>query len=176
MDKTFCFALEKEEYVEYLSWQLNTSKSMRGYRWFLITSVPAVLVTGTLVLRLNNWMFLASMLALAVMWVLYGAKAVWKRYLHHKITVKFLPKMQFQSFREVSYRFTDTGIEYQEDRKKKTLPWKKVSGMLPLGSQFAFFYDKGAILLPYRLFEGEEDMKNFLRDYELLRKRAQEAK
>lgn len=170
MDRTFRFTLEKEEYVEYLCWQLSASTSTRGYRWFLITSVPAVLLTGTLVLRLNNWLFLTSMIALAVMWVLYGAKAVWKRYIYRKVTVKMLPKMQFQTIREVVYHFTDAGIEYQEEKKKRLLPWTKISGMLPLASEFAFAYDKGVILLPYRLFEGEEDMKNFLRDYEKLRK------
>lgn len=172
MDRTFCFTLEREEYVEYLCWQLSASKSTRGSRWFLITSVPAVLLTGVLVLRLNNWMFFTAMLALAVMWVLYGAKAVWKRYIYHRVTARILPKMQFQTIHEVKYHFTDAGIEYREEKKKRLLPWTGISAMLPLASEFAFAYDRGVILLPYRLFEGEEDMKDFLREYEGLRKKA----
>lgn len=171
MDRTFCFTLEKEEYIEYLCWQFSASKSTRGSRWFLITSVPAVLLTGTLLLRLKNWMFFTAMLALAVMWVLYGAKAVWKRYVYHKVTAKVLPKMQLQAFREVTYHYTDAGIEYQDGKKKQLLPWAKIPGMLPLASEFAFAYDKGVILLPYRLFEGDEDMKSFLLDYERISKK-----
>jgi len=170
MDRTLCFTLQKEEYIEYLSWQISHSKTMRGTRWFIMTGVPAVLVTGVLILKIRYWLFVSSILALAVLWVLYGARAVWKSYIRRKITSQILPKMNVTEFKEVSYHFKENGIEYRENNKKQMIPWEKIAVMLPLESQFAFCYAEGTVLVPYRVFEGEEDMKQFVKDYELCRK------
>lgn len=170
MDRTFCFTLEKEEYIEYLSWQISHSKTMRGSRWFIMTSVPALLLTGVLFLRVRNWLFVSSIIALAVLWVLYGAKAVWKGYIRRKIAKQILPRMNIQEFREMSYHFGENGIEYRENGKKNLIPWKDIVLMAPMENQFAFCYAKGAVLIPYRVFEGEEDMKQFVKDCEICRR------
>ena len=85
MEKTFCFTLREEEYQEYLVYEIIRSGKMRGSRWFLLTSVPALLVTGVLVLKIQHMFFITSVLALAVLWILYGAKAVWGNYLNRKV-------------------------------------------------------------------------------------------
>ncbi len=170
MDKTLCFTLQKEEYIEYLSWQISHSKTMRGTRWFIMTSVPAVLITGVLLLKIRYWMFVSSIIALAVLWALYGAKALWKGYIRRKITHQILPKMHVTEFQEISYHFTEKGIEYQENHQKDLVSWKEIAAMVPMQSQFAFCYANGTILIPYRVFEGEEEMKQFIMDYELCRK------
>lgn len=169
MDRIFRFTLQKEEYIEYLSWQIGHSRTMRGSRWFIMTSVPAVLLTGVLLLKIRYWMFVSSMIALAVLWVLYGARAVWKGYIRRKIARQILPKMNIQEFREMSYHFGREGIEYRENNKRKLVPWTDVVLMAPMESQFAFCYTGGTVLIPYRVFEGEEDMKQFVKDYEMCR-------
>ena len=84
MDRTIRVTLTKEEYVEYMVWQISNSKRMRGTRWFMLTSVPAILITGVLVLKIRNWLFISSIFALAVIWIMYGAKALWKHYITGK--------------------------------------------------------------------------------------------
>lgn len=170
MDRRLCFTLQEEEYVEYLSWQISNSKTMRGYRWFIMTSVPAVLVTGVLLLRIRQWLPVTAAFALAVLWVLYGASAVWKRFIRRKIRRRFLPKMNIQEFREMNYHFGDDGIEYSEKNKKTRIAWKDIGAMLPLEHEFAFCYRGGTILIPYRVFAGEEDMKQFILEYETVQK------
>lgn len=170
MDRTFSFTLKKQEYIEYLSWQISHSKTMRGSRWFIMTSVPAVLLTGVLLLKVRDWLFISSIFALAVLWILYGARALWKRYIRRKIERRILPGMNIKEFREMSYHFGADGIEYLENGKRKRIFWKDVAFMSLMENQFAFFYKGGAVLIPYRIFEGEEDIKQFVREYEILRK------
>ncbi len=169
MDRTFQFTLEKKEYVEYLSYQIGSSKTMRGYRWFLLTGVPAVLLTGIFLLHIRMWTMVACILALAVLWVLYGAKAVWKRYIRRRIERQILPKMNIKEFREMSYHFGGTDIEYQENGKTTRLPYRELM-MLPLENELAFCHKEGTVLIPYRLFEGDDDLRGFLKEYELARK------
>ncbi|WWR16719.1 hypothetical protein V1224_04605 [Lachnospiraceae bacterium JLR.KK008] len=171
MDRTFHVTLQEEEYVEYLSCQISYSKMMRGYRWFLLTSVPALLVTGVLILKIKSWLFVSSIIALAVVWVLYGASAVWRRYIRGKIRKKFLPRMNVKEFKEVTYHFGEREIEYSDKNKKTKIAYSDIVTMLPLKSQFAFCYPGGTILLPYRVFKEEEDMKQFIKEYEEFRKK-----
>ena len=81
MDRKYRVTLQKEEYIEYLSYQISSSKTMRGYRWFILTSVPAILITGSILLKIKSGLFVTSLIAVALLWILYGAKAVWKRFI-----------------------------------------------------------------------------------------------
>lgn len=172
MNRTFHVTLQEEEYVEYLSCQISRSKTMRGYRWFLMTSVPALLLTGVLVLRIKNCLFVSSIVALAVLWVLYGASTVWKRYIRRRIRKQILPKMNVKEFKEITYYFGRQGIEYFDRNKKVKIAYSDIVTMLPLASQFALYYCGGTILLPYRVFSGEEDMKQFVKEYEQIRNKS----
>lgn len=172
MNRTFHVTLQEEEYVEYLSCQISRSKTMRGYRWFLMTSVPALLLTGVLVLRIKNWLFVSSIVALAALWVLYGASTVWKRYIRRRIRKQILPKMNVKEFKEIKYYFGNQGIEYFDRNKKVKIAYSDIITMLPLASQFALYHSGGTILLPYRVFSDEEDMKQFVKEYEQIRNKS----
>lgn len=165
MDRTFCFTLQEQEYVEYLSWQISHSKIMRGCRWFIMTSVPAVLITGALILKVRQWMFMCAIFALVALWILYGAAAVWKRFIRRKITGQVLPRMNIKEFREMRYHFGEKGISYSGKGRETKLAWTDILLLLPLENEFAFCYAGGAILIPYRVFADEEDKKQFLQDY-----------
>ncbi len=167
MNREYRVALQKDEYIEFLSYQISSSKTMRGYRWFLLTSIPAVLLTGTILLKIKSGLFITSMVAVAALWILYGAKAVWKRFIRRKIEHKILPKMDIREFREVVYHFTNEGIEYSEKKKKIKISYDKIMAMIPLENQFVFHHQGGAILLPYRMFENEKEMETFLKEYNL---------
>lgn len=170
MDRTFRITLEKEEYLEYLNHQLIHSGKMRGSRWFLLTSVPAVLITGMLLLRnvleSGNLLFFTSMLALAAFWVLYGARAVWKRHIRRKVEGYYWPKLNIREFKEVRYHFDSGGVEYQDSGRKVRIAYGEMQALLPLEKEFVLYHTKGAILLPYRIFENEGDIKDFLKEYE----------
>lgn len=162
MEKTFCFTLEKEEYMEYLAYELNRSGKMRGSRWFLLTSVPALLVTGMLALKVRNMLFFTSMLALAALWILYGARVVWNNYLNRKIRRYYWPKLNIREFAQVCCRFTEEGMEVKDPSGKRKVAYSEMGAMIPLKHVFALYYPGGTFLLPYREFEKEEDMKAFL--------------
>ena len=100
MNRTFCVTLNREEYLEYLSYQLMQSGHMRGSRWFLLTSVPAVLITGMLLLPYKKMLFFTCVLALAALWILYGAGAVWKSYVRRKAERYYWPKLNIREFQE----------------------------------------------------------------------------
>ena len=167
MDRKYRVTLQKEEYIEYLSYQISSSKTMRGYRWFILTSVPAILITGSILLKIKSGLFVTSLIAVALLWILYGAKAVWKRFIRRKIQNKILPKMDIREFKEVVYHFTDQGVEYSENKKRIAIHYQKILALIPLENQFVLHYSGGAILLPYRVFEGEEEMTQFIKEYNL---------
>lgn len=175
MNRVFHVTLEKEEYLEFLNYQLVHSGKMKGSRWFLLTSVPAVLVTGMLlvntILEEGKLVFFTSMLILAVFWIMYGAGTVWKNYIRRKVERVYWPKLNIKEFREVRYEFEKDGIDYREAGKKIHVPYEEIQVMVPLQKEFAFYHTKGVILLPYRYFEGEADMKEFLKEYEQSRGR-----
>jgi hypothetical protein len=104
---------------------------------------------------------------LGVVWVLYGAKALWKSYIRRKIKKQFLPKLNLKGFSGLSCHFSDRGIEYREDKKKNNISYSDIMAMLPLDREFVFCYKGGAFLLPYRVFEGDDDIKQFVKDYEM---------
>ena len=166
MNRTFHVTLKKEEYLQFLSYQLAHSGHMRGARWFLLTSVPAVLITGMLLLQYKNMLFFTCVLALAALWVLYGAGAVWQNYMRRKAERWYWPKLKIQEFQEVRYRFGPEEVEVKEEGKEFRIPYSDFRTLVPLKKEFVFYYGKGAILLPYHLFRNETDMKEFLREYE----------
>lgn len=162
MEKTFCYTLQKEEYMEYLAYELSRSGRMRGSRWFLLTSVPALLVTGMLVLKIRHMLFITSMIALAALWILYGARAVWSNYLNRKIQRYYWPKLNIREFAQIRCRFTEKGMVIEDPNSKREVSYSEMGAMIPLKHLFAFYYPGGTLLLPYREFEKEEDMKAFL--------------
>ena len=162
MEKTFCFTLQKEEYLEYLVYEISRSGKMRGSRWFLLTSVPALLVTGILVLRIRHMFFVTSVLALAVLWVLYGARTVWGNYMQRKAERYYWPKLNIREFAEIRCRFGGAEITVEEPGGKRKILYSDIQALAPLKHIFAFYYPGGTLLLPYREFEKEEDMKAFL--------------
>ncbi len=162
MEKTFCFTLREEEYQEYLVYEIIRSGKMRGSRWFLLTSVPALLVTGVLVLKIQHMFFITSVLALAVLWILYGAKAVWGNYLNRKVRRYYWPKLKVREFAEIRCHFQEKTVLVEEPSGKREVPYSQIRTMIPLKNMFAFYYPGGTLLLPYREFEKEEDMKAFL--------------
>lgn len=167
MNRTYSVTTTKEEYIEFLCYQFGSSKKMRGYRWFITTSIPAVLITGVIFLKIHSWMFITSLIALAAVWIMYGGKAVWKRHMKRKVTNKILPKMDIQDFKEVVYRFTEEGIEYTDKKKKMKIAYGDIITMVPLESQFVIHYQGGAILLPYHVFADEDEMKEFVKEYHI---------
>lgn len=169
MNKTYSVTATREEYIEFLCYQFGSSKTMRGYRWFIRTSVPAVLITGAILLHIRSGLFLTSLIAVAGLWILYGAKAVWKRFIKRKVRNQILPKMDVKDFREVVYHFTENGIEYTENRKKVTIFYQNILAMVPLESQFVIHHAQGAVLMPYRIFADEAEMKQFVKDLEIAR-------
>ncbi len=173
MDRTLRVKLEKEEYLEYLSHQLMHSKKMRGSRWFLLTSVPAVLVTGMLLLKSGSILFYTSVIALTAFWILYGAGTVWKNYVRRKTERYYWPKLNIQEFKEIRYHFAPQGIEYREDSGKIEVPYSEIQTLVPVEKIFVLYHKKGVILLPYRIFKDEEDMKGFLKGYEQNRRGAE---
>ncbi|MCI8375383.1 MAG: YcxB family protein [Lachnospiraceae bacterium] len=166
MNRTFCVTLNREEYLEYLSYQLMQSGHMRGSRWFLLTSVPAVLITGMLLLPYKKMLFFTCVLALAALWILYGAGAVWKSYVRRKAERYYWPKLNIREFQEVRYRFSEEEVEVKEAGKRSSISYSDFQVPVPLKESFILYHGKGAFLLPYRLFEDEADMKEFLREYE----------
>ena len=169
MDRTIRVTLTKEEYVEYMVWQISNSKRMRGTRWFMLTSVPAILITGVLVLKIRNRLFISSIFALAVIWIMYGAKALWKHYITGKIEKKAFPQMNIRKFREISYHFESNGITYQDGKKPMFVDYRNLV-LMPLENQFAFCSKNGTILIPYRTLGGDEELRGFVEEYELSRK------
>lgn len=166
MERIFRVTLKKEEYLEYLTYCLLHSKGMRGSRWFLLTSVPAVLITGMLLLQYKNVMFITCMLALSVLWVLYGAGGVWKNYIRRKAERYYWPKLNIREFQEISYRFGPDSVEFKEEGGKVRISYPDFEALVPLKGEFVLYHKKGVILLPYRVFEDEADMKEFLKEYE----------
>lgn len=162
MEKTFCFTLQKEEYLEYLVYEISRSGKMRGSRWFLLTSVPALLVTGVLVLKIRHMLFITSVLALAVLWVLYGAKAVWGNYLRRKAERYYWPKLNIREFAQIRCHFGENKITVEEPGGKRNISYSGIRLLAPLKHIFAFYYPEGTLLLPYRVFEQEEEIKAFL--------------
>ena len=168
MDNTFCFTLSQKEYISFLSDQIICSKQMQGLQLFLYTSVPAILITLVFLFDIKRWSVVCTILALCILWVLYGEKSVFRSYVERKVETKLIPKLAIQEYNEVTYYFNEREI-ICEGKKKESIPYEKISSLIPLSKMFVIYYDSGTILLPYRVFASQKQMKHFLLSLECYR-------
>lgn len=103
MDNTFCFTLTQKEYISFFSDQIICSKQMQGLQLFLYTSVPAILITLVFLFDIERWSVVCTILALCILWVLYGEKSVFRSYVERKVETKLIPKLAIQEYNEVTY-------------------------------------------------------------------------
>jgi len=85
-----------------------------------------------------------------------------------KVETKLIPKLAIQEYNEVTYYFNEREI-ICEGKKKESIPYEKISSLIPLSKMFVIYYDSGTILLPYRVFASQKQMKHFLLSLECYR-------
>ncbi len=174
MDRSFTFTLTQQEYLDYLRCRTGASRGHRGKRLWLLTSVPMLIVVSLIFFRLYKQPFVMALaLMLIVIWVLVLAPDIWQRFVAGRIGEKLLERAGVRGFSEVTVRFGGrtlwcTGLG--------DIPYRAVEAFVPLQSVFAFDSGDGrTVLLPTRLFTGEEDMKQFIRLFETVWAREWEA-
>lgn len=160
MNQTFAFTLTKEDYLQYLRLQCSTMKGWRGYRFWIGTSLPALFLCTLLITqeyRHIEWDIIALMISL--LWLFYGAPAIWNVFLRHRINIATLKAMHIQGFSPVRITFSEEEILCDQDR----IAYTEISAILPFRKLLVLTYQNGkAILLPHRLFQNKKERMAFL--------------
>lgn len=163
MNWKFTFTITKQEYLQYLRYQINSMKSYRGYKFWIRTSIPALLVCSTLFfhLYLKIWWDIIGIILL-LWWIFIGTGIIWRVFLGHRIQEKIIEDMNIKGFKEISVQFLNDRIQYQ-DSTLHAIKYQEIHNCIPLKMMFLFLYqDNKVLLLPYRVFTNEEHMKAFL--------------
>lgn len=167
MDQTFTFTITKAEYLQYLRHQVSGMKNYRGYKFWIRTSIPALFICSTLFFRLyySFWWNLLS-IVLILLWVVVGTGILWEIFLKHRIHEKTLDTMNIKGFQKVTLHFQTDRVQY-EDQEIHDIFYQDIQNCILMKKMFVFLYEGDkAILLPYRVFTDEEQMKTFLYQFD----------
>lgn len=169
MNRAFTFTLSKEEYLNYLRFQSLGSKQGRSFRLWLRICVPALLLCIVIYFQLYAqfiWPILA--LVASAIWLFYACPMIWKKYVYKRIDENTLKQMNISGFQKIEVTFKDDKIIYK-DAKKHEIPYGEVRGMMPIENMFVFMYhQQDVLLLPFRLFDSEDDISEFFKDFEIV--------
>ncbi len=167
MNREFTFKLETEEYLEYLRFQMANGKANRGKRLWIATSLPAVIACTIIFLRLFTdvlWMCAAT--AMVVVWVAVLAPQIWQSFVRRRIGLETLEKMNIRGFSQVTLQFEEHGVICRE-KTKRSIPYREIQTLFCTPSTLVFVCGGGAALLvPLRLFDGKEELKQFVIQFE----------
>lgn len=168
MDKSYTFTLKKEEYLSFLRYQFMHRKENRGVKLWIMTSIPALILCTVIFLSLyRNIIWVCTGILLICLWVMYGTPKFWNYLAKRKINDTTLNQMDIKGFKEVQIHFQTHELEYQDGAKHR-IAYKNIKNLMPIPDMFVFQYDEqGTFLLPYRAFENEEEMRSFLKEFEL---------
>lgn len=167
MDQKFTFTITKDEYLQYLRHQACGMKNYRGYKFWIRTSIPALLICTTLFFRLYQYIWWDVLMSLLILlWIIVGAGLIWSVFLKHRIQEKTLEALHIKGFQEVTMHFLSDRVQYS-DQELHEIAYRDIQSCLLMKKMFVFLYqDNKALLLPYRVFKNEAEMKSFLYDFD----------
>lgn len=165
MKRIFTFTLKKEEYLSFLRYQSTHSKHAKGIRMWLRISLPALLVCLIVLMQLYDWFWLLAALFLVVIWEWLATSYLWKKYIYRTINEDTIRHMNIKNFQKVTVSFQDHKIMYKDSKPHEIL-YQDILRMSMADDIFIFQYkNKGTLLLPYRLFDGSEDIDEFSKSF-----------
>lgn len=167
MDREITFTLTKHEYLQYLRQRVYWLKQYRGYKFWIRTSIPSLLVCSTLYFRWYQQLWISSLaIIVALVWIILGAGVVWKIFVHHRISEQVLENMNIKGFQQVTIRFLSDKI-ICEDNKAATILYTQIQTCKPLKEMFVLQYQNDKVmLLPYRIFHDDIQIKQFLCEFD----------
>ncbi|MEF9961998.1 MAG: YcxB family protein [Erysipelotrichaceae bacterium] len=168
MNQQFTFTLKNEEYLSFLKYQLRNSREFQGKKLLLRTSLPALILCTMIFTNLYTklvWNLFA--IAVAMLWIFSFAPTLWVSYFNHRINDDTLKKMNITGFKEVKIHFEEKQLVYH-DQNNHTILYKDILAFSPLEDLFVFQYGKQqTILLPFRVFDNQEQIKAFIKEFEI---------
>lgn len=167
MDYRFRFTLEKQEYRNFLKNQSMLLKKNRWKRAWLIMGVPTLLLCSVLYFgwyRSVLWVIAALMLA--GVWALEIGPALWRRHMDRRFEKAVQETGEDWHFAETELDFNEDSVTVRSPGSSRVLPYQELSAFVPMGELFVF--SAGAdktLLLPFRVFMDESEMKAFIADF-----------
>ena len=174
MDRKYQFTLETEEYLQFLRYQYSTGKGSRGKKLWLMTSLPALVICTMIFFGLyRSALWVTAAVAAMVVWVVYGAPGLWRRYVNRKIDQRFLDRLSVKGFEEVTLEFGPDQVRSRSSGGRFAIPYGKLSLVQPLPEMLVLGDGtEKTLLLPYRIFSDQEEIQTFLRELETARAKA----
>lgn len=165
MDKKFTVKLTEDEYLDFLLLQVIRGNNFKGLKLFLRIGIPALLVSLIFIFKIKNIFLIILISLLALIWIIYLSNIIFIKIIRGSLKNKII-KENLKEIETVEYRFTDKFIYVNNEKVR----YENTSPIYFTNSSFLIYYKKKdnviAILLPYRLFDSDEEKKSFIKDFE----------
>ena len=150
-DKTrqYSFAFTREEAIDYYTYLLSSTRSSRLKQFFIMFSVPLVMLLSYYFFKVTNITVRVIMAAVSIIWVVMIVPRFWKAYTSNNIGEKFLEKNNLTEFPQVNVTIRyDTiivdGKEYDLYDLKRIVKTELLT---------IFFFPGQPIALPNRIID-----------------------
>lgn len=159
MNFQFRFTLNEEELLEYMHYLFALNpKNKRRCLWIKV-SVPALLVFPLFYFRLfKQWLILGAVLVISAFWLFLISKRLWELVLNRQVISWFKDYQKNATYSEVQVQFNDLKIIVNECN----IYYEELLNVVPLRHVILFFYrPKQVFMMPQRVFDSEERLREF---------------
>lgn len=167
-NRVFQFAINKEEYLEFLRFRYGLSKESKNRKLWITTSIPTLIIVSDIFFKLyNRWQYILLSVLLITLWIFVAVPRIWKWILGKQFNESIFERVNIKAFENITAEFRDKNIVIKDRGNNIEINYKDVSKIIPINNMFVILYKgNGVILLPYRAFKEDKDIKEFLMDIE----------
>ncbi len=168
MNGVFKFAISKEEYLEFLRFRYGLSNESKNRKLWITTSIPTLIIVSNIFFKLyNKWQYILLSVLLITLWIFFAVPRICKWILEKQFNESIFERINIKAFESITAEFRDKNIVIKDRGKNIEIDYNSVLKIIPINNMFVILYKgNGVILLPYRAFKEDKDIKEFLMDIE----------